>query len=308
MLKQFLSILIILWIFIQTGYSQKIVDTRKVAAGDVLEIILPSAAELSGQYEVDFEGRIFISLIGYVDVNEKTVDEIRLILRRQLAEYVKYTDSMEIKIKEKKKLISVLGYVRKPGIFPVSEHASLQEVLFLAGDVLPGALLNRIEIRRKNGAQVQKIGVFYNEFLLHGDFRLLPALKSGDTVFIPKGLKELNTGESLVYVFGAVARPGTYEISSKTTLLDALSHAGGTTSNANLKEIQIIKSLPKSDRVTRINLKRLVKQGEMEALPLIENGDTVFVSEKKPNWFLTTIQVAASLLAIYSTIVLVQSR
>jgi protein involved in polysaccharide export with SLBB domain len=300
--------MLFLFLLIQSGFCQKIVDHRKVAAGDVLEIVFPSAAELSGRYEVDFEGRIFVSLIGYVDVNEKTVAEIRLILKQQLAEFVKYPDSMEIKIKEKKKLINVLGYIRKPGIVTVSEHASLQEVLFLAGDILPGALLNRVEIRRKNGNQIQNIGVLYNEFLLRGDANLLPVLKSGDIVFVPKGLKELNTGESLVYVFGAVARPGTYEITSKTTLLDALSHAGGTTSTANLKDLQIIKNAPGNERVIQVNLKHVVKQGEVDTLPLIENGDTVFVGEKKPHWLLTTIQIAASLLAIYSTVVLLQSR
>lgn len=306
-MRQNLCLLLCL-LLCQSVIAQRLTDSRKVDSGDVLEIILPAAPELSGIYEVDFEGRILFPLIGYVDVNNKTIDEIRQILQQRLSEYVKYTQNMEIKIKEKKKLINVLGYVKKPGIYTVSEHASLQEVLFLAGDVLPGALLNRIEIHREAGNKIRRIGVRYNQFLLSGELSLLPVLKSGDTIFVPKGLKELNTGESLVYVFGAVSRPGTYEITRKTTLLDALSHAGGTTSGANLKDIQIIKNEPGGERVLEVNLNRIVKQGEMSAVPLIENGDTVFVGEKKQHWMLTLIEITASLFAIYNTFALIQSR
>ena len=50
------------------------------------------------------------------------------------------------------------------------------------------------------------------------------ALRDGDTIFVPEA--------ELVYVFGQVNNPGSYPIKRNTTVLQALSLAGGATENA----------------------------------------------------------------------------
>lgn len=291
------------------GFPQKYEDNRLVDAGDILKINLPSAEDLNGFYDVDIQGRIFMPLIGYFSVDQQSVGEIKNKLADSLSIYVKNTQALQVKIHQKNKIINVLGYVGKPGIVTVEEQASLQEVLNRAGGLLNGALLNRLEIQRPTTLGIQTIGVKYNDFLLSGDFELLPPLKSGDTIFIPKGLMELNTGERLVYVFGAVSRPGAYEITDQTTLLDAISQAGGTSTNANLKNIQIVRNNTiAGEKVIKINLKEFVKQGNISEIPLVESGDSIFVEEKKQHWLVLGMQITSSIVAVYGTILILQTK
>jgi polysaccharide export outer membrane protein len=58
-------------------------------------------------------------------------------------------------------------------------------------------------------------------------------LRDGDTIFVPRA-------ES-VYVFGHVKNPGAYGVQKNTTVLQALSLAGGLTENAAMNRIQIIR-------------------------------------------------------------------
>ena len=55
-------------------------------------------------------------------------------------------------------------------------------------------------------------------------------LRDGDTIFVPRA-------ES-VYVFGQVKNPGAYSIQKDTTVLQALSLAGGVTENGAMNRDQ----------------------------------------------------------------------
>jgi polysaccharide export outer membrane protein len=87
-----------------------------------------------------------------------------------------------------------------------------------------------------------------------------------------------------VFVLGEVEKPGTYALTGATTLLDALSQAGGPGKNAG-RQVLVVR-FPKSEGPTnpgaagsvslRANLKRLLDGLPGENLPL-QNGDTVYV-------------------------------
>jgi polysaccharide biosynthesis/export protein len=87
-----------------------------------------------------------------------------------------------------------------------------------------------------------------------------------------------------VFVLGEVEKPGTYALTGVTTLLDALSQAGGPGKNAG-RQVLVVR-FPKSEGPTnpgvagsvslRSNLKRLLDGLPGENLPL-QNGDTVYV-------------------------------
>jgi len=87
-----------------------------------------------------------------------------------------------------------------------------------------------------------------------------------------------------VFVLGEVEKPGTYALTGATTLLDALSQAGGPGKNAG-RQVLVVR-FPKSEGPTnpgaagsvslRANLKRLLDGLPGENLPL-QNGDTVYI-------------------------------
>jgi len=70
--------------------------------------------------------------------------------------------------------------------------------------------------------------------LENGDLKQNVALRNGDTVFV---LRAEN-----VYVFGQVKNPGAYPLREKnTTVLQALSLAGGVTDRGSIGRIQIVR-------------------------------------------------------------------
>ena len=86
-------------------------------------------------------------------------------------------------------------------------------------------------------------------------------LHDGDTIFVPRA-------ES-VYVFGQVKNPGAYAIQKDTTVLQALSLAGGVTENGAMNRIKIVRIVNGEKKELKVKL-----------TDLVQPGDTIIVPEK----------------------------
>jgi polysaccharide biosynthesis/export protein len=85
-----------------------------------------------------------------------------------------------------------------------------------------------------------------------------------------------------VGIAGAVNRPGSYTLSSEEqsefpTLTDAIQTAGGITSRANLRQIQVRRQQPGSDQVIDINLWEMLQSGDLSKDIVLHGGDTVYI-------------------------------
>jgi len=82
-----------------------------------------------------------------------------------------------------------------------------------------------------------------------------------------------------VAILGAVSRQETYTITNDVSLLEILSTAGGTTPESDLRHIKILRRGATREPV-EVDLTSYIENGNIEALPLIRPGDTVFVPKK----------------------------
>jgi polysaccharide export outer membrane protein len=81
------------------------------------------------------------------------------------------------------------------------------------------------------------------------------------------------------FVYGEVAKPGTYPLEDKTTVLRAISMAGGFTkfgSTSNAKLLRVKKDQPGYDTI-KINIKA-VMDGDSKADLMLQNGDILVLS------------------------------
>lgn len=78
------------------------------------------------------------------------------------------------------------------------------------------------------------------------------------------------------FVIGNVIRPGTYPLRGETSVLQALSLAGGFTQFASLKNIKLIRNISGKQEVRRINYNKLIDEGG-EGNYLLGSGDTIVV-------------------------------
>lgn len=91
-------------------------------------------------------------------------------------------------------------------------------------------------------------------------------------------VKEINSYK--IYVLGEVARPGTYTLKTRTTLLQAIALVGGFTQFASKDNISILREKTAKGRRTEkltFSLKEIVKDGSPEKNPVLLAGDTIFV-------------------------------
>ena len=82
-----------------------------------------------------------------------------------------------------------------------------------------------------------------------------------------------------VSVIGAVTRQDNYTITNDVTLIEILSTAGGATIESDLRHIKILRS-GKNDKPIEVDLITFFENGNMEAIPMVRPGDTVFVPKK----------------------------
>jgi len=107
----------------------------------------------SVDYLVDQAGEIDFPVIGKLKIEGLSPDELRILLRDRLSDYLK--DPI-INIRLRNFTVTILGEVNRPGTYPVSgEQITILEALGLAGDLtIRGVRENVLVIRDFNGTKV----------------------------------------------------------------------------------------------------------------------------------------------------------
>ncbi|NIO21796.1 MAG: hypothetical protein GTN76_13975 [Candidatus Aenigmarchaeota archaeon] len=80
-----------------------------------------------------------------------------------------------------------------------------------------------------------------------------------------------------VSILGKVGTPGVYPISTRTTLLEAISMAGGFAQWANQKRITVITHQGGQRKELRINYKKIVSGKDPSQNIILKRGDTIIV-------------------------------
>jgi polysaccharide biosynthesis/export protein len=163
--------------------------------------------------------------------------------------------------------------VRTPGTYTLTGDMSLVEALSRAGSTMPTAGGEIIVVHPEEGkattgpmmpGQVNAANIVKVDLkeLQTGTFAKNVALKDGDTIWVPRA--------ETVYVFGQVKNPGAYALQTKdTTVLQALSLAGGVTDRGSTNRIKIVRLVRAQKTEIKAKLTDLV-------LP----GDTIIVAER----------------------------
>ena len=81
-------------------------------------------------------------------------------------------------------------------------------------------------------------------------------------------------------IAGEVSKPGKYELHGDVTLTDAIAIAGGFVIGAKESEVLLFRRVqPDMAEVKRFNVKRMFSQGEVKENPLLQPGDSLFISK-----------------------------
>ncbi len=199
---------------IQVALIQRFsVETRRV------EVMLFSPTEAwqapGSDKDPQLQGFDVVQIFNYDDKRDQ-----------QLADVVKQLEA-QARFNERKKVVSISGSVRFPGVYPLAENMTSQQLIQLAGGLTESALDSNGEITRY-GIDEQR-----QRLVVHIEVNLSAApveLEPGDTLQVKQ--IPLWKQKETVELVGEVMFPGTYTILPGETLVDVLTRAGGLTPHA----------------------------------------------------------------------------
>jgi polysaccharide export outer membrane protein len=256
---------------VQAQPKKRTDSARKLGPGDAITVMVFREPELSGEFKVNEQGTINYPLLGKISVSGRSPEQVSAEIESLLEkDYVRDAQVSIDMIGKGAIQISVLGEVRAPGRFPfeAEERVELGTALLVAGGPTESSNLAAIEIKRRNGEDIQSLRVSMpadKSFVLQRD----------DSVIVPS-LLAMGSARPLVTVLGQVARPGAMEMPAgrDLDLLTAIALAGGMTPTARGSKVTIRRE---GEAPVTINVDRIQK-GEIPS-PVLKGGDTVFVPE-----------------------------
>jgi polysaccharide export outer membrane protein len=237
---------------------------------DVLAIQVFDQADLGGKYTVEADGTFSFPLIGRVTAGGLTLRKFETELRKKLADGYFRNPQVTVAVEQyRSQRIFVMGEVRAPGPVPLTGGMTLIEALARAGSTLPSAsgevAIVRAPAQGAKGpmlpdpdkaADIVRASI---RDLEGGSMKQNVELHDGDTIFVPRA-------ES-AYIFGQVKTPGAYAIQKDTTVLQALSLAGGVTENGAMNRIRIVRMVNGEKKELKAKLADLVKPGDTIIVP-----------------------------------------
>jgi len=239
-------------------------DSREsvLGPGDLLKIFVYGHPDMTTEAKVSETGNITFPLLGEILVDgltpsaaEKKIAnllESRDILRKPQINI--FTATLQ------SQMVSVLGYVRNQGRYPIDGKRSLTEILAMAGGIIPegGDLITLI---RSDGNQFSKEVIDVSEMVRSGDLSRDVHVRSDDLVYVERANR--------FYIYGEVQRAGTYRLERNMTVIQALSVAGGLNPRGTERGLRVQRR--DSDGSLRIL--------SVKSSDLVEPDDVIYIKE-----------------------------
>ena len=135
----------------------------------------------------------------------------------------------------KEQSITIKGAVRKPGIYPIAQGTTLDNIIAVAGGLTIDADINAIEITSTKSTPEISAGYEQNQkdrstISFNSIAPENVTIHVGDSVRVNQKYK--NTNENSVLVMGEVLRPGEYDLLPGDHVSDLIERAGGLTAQA----------------------------------------------------------------------------
>jgi protein involved in polysaccharide export with SLBB domain/capsular polysaccharide biosynthesis protein len=211
--------------------------------GDVLTFSLYGEEKELTRKEVPIgpDGRVSYLEAQNIMAAGLTVDEFRNKLNEELGKYRRAAQAYVVPVAYKSKKYYVLGKVAQRGAFPLNRPTTLIEAVAQARGMETGlrgdrSLVELADLSRSFIARGgRKLPVDFEKLFLNGDLSQNVALEPNDYIYFP------GTGQTEVFVLGAVRLPGAYAFTSSTGALGAISARGGFTERAWKQKLLVIR-------------------------------------------------------------------
>lgn len=242
----------------------------RLGVGDRVRLRVYPDDTFDVELRVRSDGSLQVPLLGGVDVAGKTVAEVGELLQKQLTGEYYRDPTVILEILEYiANRAHILGAVKNPGPYPISSGDRILDLIQKAGGLSSRTIgfayiFERVSDSGK--ANVQRVSL--QRILQNSDF--------SENVLVPDDATIYLVEDERVFVMGGVVNPGAYEASVGSSLIRAVTLAGGFTPRANDKKVWIYRGIPLVG--TEFDMQKLIDKNMTD--PVLQPGDLVFVPER----------------------------
>lgn len=285
-------------------------EDYRIGPGDVIEIQIDRAPELSNTFRVSASGTVLIPYLGRLEAQQKTTEQLSEIIASGLRGRYLKDPKVTIMVKQiNSHSFFVQGAVRRPGVYQIEGRPSLLKLITVTGGLADnhGSTVFVIrEMKREKPADSRssvgdsgqsdvmrgdneprnedeaKYEIIKTNItgLLRGRFEQNIALEPGDIINIPS--------TDVFFVSGEVREPGSYPLRDGTTLRQAISFAQGMTFKAAGDRAIIFREDPESGKRQEIKTDlNAIMRGTRDDISVMPN-DIIIV----PNSRLKSVSAA----------------
>jgi polysaccharide biosynthesis/export protein len=246
----FFALLLLLPLSIAYSQPETQSSDLRIGPGDLIEVSVFESPELNTKCRVTQDGNISMPLIGTVTVAGQSAGDVQARIHELLVQgdYVRNPQVSVFVTEYVTQRVSVLGEVKRPGMYPALASHRLLDYISVAEGLTPLAGSKVLITPRDHPDESVTVSLLNNAAMPHAN----PEIRPGDTIMVLKA--------GIVYVIGDVAKPGGFVMDreERISALQALALAQGATRTASLSKARIIRRTNEGPQEIALDLKKVL--------------------------------------------------
>jgi polysaccharide export outer membrane protein len=205
----------------------------RLAAGDVVRVIVFQNPDLSIETRVTDAGSISYPLLGTLQAAGRTVNDLERLIVEGLRDgsFVKQPQVTVVLTQVRGNQVNVLGQVNRPGRYPLEQaETRLSDMLAIAGGTAASGA-DVVVVTGQRGGRPFRAEVDVPSLFLPGANAPDLLVMNGDVIWVDR--------QPVVYIYGEVQRPGPMRLERGMTLMQALATGGGLTLRGTERGIRV---------------------------------------------------------------------
>lgn len=273
-----------------------------VGVGDRVRIDVFNVPEYSGEFTVLADGTVNLPVVGGVAVEGLTLTQASQVVAQRYLQVIRRPYVTLSLLEMRPVTVAIAGEISRPGSYTLDPQvpATLTNALRQAGGVRQSANIRQVQIRRQRPfQQAEVLTVDLRQLAQTADLSQDIVLRPGDQITVPTATNmsledtrflasttfaSRETEPIQVAIVGEVNRPGPHVLTISTgetslpTVTKAIQTAGGITQTADIRNIQVRRTLANGQsRVINVDFWALLQDGDLQQDLPLQAGDTILV-------------------------------